>query len=233
VHLAALEAKMATLNLTLADPNINGLVKVKAVFDEQRRQLDGEIMAARTRLRLDLSSYSPAAAAAAAHPLESLNSPSEISELLSSVGMIASRLDRMEAAIQASAGVTGRMTSGSLSESFMMGDVISRAVVPHVLQPLLQAAVKKVEQAAGSAPMVADTNRKAIFDQMSGGKQLNDLFGRAGAQSVSYSAFTKKSEGMSETTEQTVLMLQVFNDPGKVLDPTTRAKFSRCFPGTR
>jgi hypothetical protein len=73
---------MATLNLTLADPNINGLVEVKAVFDEQRRQLDGEIMAARTRLRLDPSSYSPAAAAAAAHPLGSLNSPSEISELL-------------------------------------------------------------------------------------------------------------------------------------------------------
>ena len=114
----------------------------------------------------------------------------------------------------------------------MMGDVINRAIVPHVLQPLLQAAVEKVEQAAGSAPMVADTKRKAIFDQMSGGTQLNDLFGRAGAQSVSYSAFTKKSEGMSETTEQTMLMLQVFNDPGKVLDPTTRAKFSRCFPGT-
>ena len=223
VHLAALEAKMVTLNLTLADPNINGLAEVKAVFDEKRRQLDGEIMAARTRLRLDPSSYTPAASAAAAYP----RAPSEISELLSSVGMIASRLDRMEVALQAGAGITSRMTNSS-----MMGDVINRAIVPHVLQPLLQAAVEKVEQAAGSAPMVADTKRKAIFDQMSGGTQLNDLFGRAGAQSVSYSAFTKKSEGMSETTEQTMLMLQVFNDPGKVLDPTTRAKFSRCFPGT-
>jgi hypothetical protein len=112
---------------------------------------------------------------------------------------IASRLDRMEVAIQASAGVTGRMTNG-FSESFMMGDVNNRrAIVPHALQPLLQASVEKVELAAGSAPMAADTKRKAIFDQMSGGKQLNDLFGRAGAQSVSYSActFTKKSEGMS------------------------------------
>ena len=44
VHLAALEAKMVALNLTLADPNINGLVEVKAVFDEKRRQLDGTFM---------------------------------------------------------------------------------------------------------------------------------------------------------------------------------------------
>jgi hypothetical protein len=29
-----------------------------------------------------------------------------------------------------------------------------------------------------------------------------------------------------------MLLLQVFNDSSKVLDPSTRAKFSRCFPGT-
>jgi hypothetical protein len=239
VQLLALEAQMASLNVTLADPNVCGSVEMHAAFSEQRLQLEAEIMAARTRLRLSSDSPPPLSvgAAGATSTVSALPAAGALSAadgnlmamVANNLSLMLARLDRMETAQQQTQAALG-------GTNLMIGEVISRTIIPKSFHPAMQAAADVVEQRAGSAKMAGGEKLASIISQFAGTTQpLNDLFGRAGASNIEYSAFSNsRAAGISETTEQTLLLLQISNTGGasKSIDPATRAKFSRCFPGT-